>query len=89
MTYTRKNKGVCSRSTTVEINGGIIQSIRVEDGCDGNLKGLCALLPGMSAAEAIRRLQHITCDEKATSCPAQIALCIEEAIQQEQQETAS
>lgn len=81
MTYTRKNKGVCSRSTTVEIEDGIIQSVSVEDGCDGNLQGVCALLRGRTAEEAASLLSGIRCEEKATSCPAQIAACIREALQ--------
>ena len=81
MTYTRKNKGVCSRHTTVELGpGNIIQSITVEDGCDGNLQGVCALLAGQPAQEAIARLKGIRCERKATSCPDQIALCLEEAL---------
>lgn len=82
MTYTRKNKGVCSESTTVTIEGGIIRSILVAEGCEGNLKGVCALLVGRKAHEAAALLQGITCDNKNTSCPAQIALCLEEALLQ-------
>ncbi|MDL2323689.1 TIGR03905 family TSCPD domain-containing protein [Ruminococcaceae bacterium OttesenSCG-928-A16] len=80
MTHTRKNKGVCSRYTTVTLQGGIIQQVAVEDGCDGNLQGLCAMLQGQKATDAIERLQNITCDSKKTSCPAQIAACLAEAL---------
>lgn len=80
MTYTRKNKGVCSRSTTVTLQNGLIEDICIEDGCDGNLRGLCAMLKGQSAADAIERLSGITCDSKATSCPDQIAMCLQEAL---------
>lgn len=83
MTYTRKNKGVCSRSTTVTIEDGIIHSIEVDDGCDGNLIGICALLQGQPATEAITRLQGITCGRKKTSCPDQISLCLAEALEQQ------
>lgn len=82
MTFTRKNKGVCSRSTTVTIEDGIIKQVQVEDGCDGNLQGVCALLQGQPAQEAAQRLQNIRCENKNTSCPHQIALCIQEALQQ-------
>lgn len=83
MTHTRKNKGTCSRSTTVEIEDGIIRDIEVMDGCDGNLKGIRSLLKGLPATEAIARLKGTTCETKPTSCPDQIALCIEEALAQE------
>ncbi len=83
MTYTRKNKGVCSLSTTVEINeNGVIESVNVVGGCNGNLKGISALIQGMQAEEAVRRLKGITCGQKKSSCPDQIALTIEEAMAQ-------
>ncbi len=83
MTYTRKNKGVCSLSTTVEIDeNGLIESVNVVGGCNGNLKGISALIQGMQAEEAVRRLKGITCGQKKSSCPDQIALTIEEALAQ-------
>lgn len=82
MTHTRKNKGVCSLQTKVVIEDNIIQSVEVEDGCDGNLKGVCALLQGRTPTEAVSLLRGIRCGRRATSCPDQIALCIEEALQQ-------
>ncbi|MDL2293220.1 TIGR03905 family TSCPD domain-containing protein [Ruminococcaceae bacterium OttesenSCG-928-D13] len=83
MTHTRRNKGTCSSSTTVELNSdGIITSISVEDGCDGNLKGVCALLVGRNAREAIPALENIRCEDKPTSCPHQISQCLAEALEQ-------
>ena len=41
MTFTYKNKGVCSRSTEIELNPDhTIASVKVEGGCNGNLKGI-------------------------------------------------
>lgn len=80
MTYTRKNSGTCSRSTQVTLTAkGIIENVTVEGGCNGNLKGICALLQGLTAEEAIARMQGITCGMKGTSCPDQIALALAEA----------
>lgn len=83
MTHTRKNKGTCSRSTTVELEDGIIKDLVVVDGCNGNLKGIGSLVKGMPAREAIARLKGTTCENKKTSCPDQIALCLEEVLEQE------
>ena len=85
MTHTRKNQGVCSRSTTVTLQDGVIQEIAVMDGCEGNLKGLCRLLQGQNAAEAAERLQGVFCGRKDTSCPDQISLCLLEALAKEKQ----
>ena len=39
MTYTRKNKGVCSLSTEVTLtDDGVIESVTVVGGCNGNLQ---------------------------------------------------
>ncbi len=70
MTHVRKNKGVCSHATSVTLTeDGRIEEIRVMEGCEGNLAGICNLLRGMPAEEAIGRLQGISCDGKPTSCP--------------------
>ena len=50
MTYTYNNKGTCSVRTVVELNDDhTIKSVQVLGGCDGNLKGIAKLLPGMKA----------------------------------------
>ncbi|MDO5603077.1 MAG: TIGR03905 family TSCPD domain-containing protein [Oscillospiraceae bacterium] len=81
MAYQHSNKGVCSISTEVQLNeDGTIGSITVLGGCNGNLKGLSALLKGMPAEEAIRKLEGITCGARKTSCPDQIAKALGEAL---------
>jgi uncharacterized protein (TIGR03905 family) len=82
MVYTRKNVGTCSSSTSVEIEDGIIKDVTVIGGCNGNLKGIMSLLKGMTAEEAIKKMDGITCGYKDTSCPDQIAQCLKEAIKQ-------
>lgn len=87
MTYTRKNKGVCSLSTEVSLTkDGVIESVAVVGGCNGNLQGICSLLKGTPATEAVQRLKGLTCGSKATSCPDQIAIALEEALVKVQEE---
>lgn len=82
--YTRKNRGTCSRSTTVTLaDDGTIQEIAVQGGCNGNLKGICMLLQGMPAADAIARMEGTTCGFRSTSCPDQIAHALKEALAQQ------
>ncbi|MHC1695948.1 MAG: TIGR03905 family TSCPD domain-containing protein [Eubacteriales bacterium] len=79
MTYTHKNKGTCSTQVTVSVDdSGIIESVDFTGGCDGNVKGLGNLLQGMSADEAIKRLEGIRCGRKSTSCPDQLAKALKE-----------
>ncbi len=80
MEYTRLNKGVCSRSTKVVLEDGIIKEVKIIGGCDGNIKGISQLVVGMSAEEAIKRIKGIRCGLKSTSCPDQLALALEEAL---------
>ena len=58
MTYTYNNKGTCSVRTVVELNDDhTIKSVQILGGCDGNLKGIAKLLPGMKAEDAIARMR--------------------------------
>ena len=73
MTYERRNKGTCSVMTKVELNPDhTIESVEVLGGCNGNLKGICQLL---------ERMKGTLCGSKPTSCPDQIAITLEEALQ--------
>lgn len=72
-------RGVCSRHMTVEVEEGIIRSVAVTGGCDGNLQGIASLLRGMRAKEAIARLEGIRCNGKPTSCPDQLAQALKTA----------
>jgi uncharacterized protein (TIGR03905 family) len=57
----------------IDVEGDVIQAVRVMGGCDGNLKGICSLLQGMTVSDAISRMEGIRCGGKATSCPDQLA----------------
>ncbi len=81
MTYSFRPQGVCSQMMQVEVDDqGIIQKLEVLGGCSGNLQGISALVQGMPAQEAIRRLKGIRCGFKATSCPDQFATHLEKAL---------
>jgi uncharacterized protein (TIGR03905 family) len=64
---------VCSKQIDIEIKDGIIQKVVYTRGCEGNAKGIGALVKDMSVEEAIRRLEGITCGKRGTSCPDQLA----------------
>lgn len=67
-------KGVCSRQMIFDINDdNTIASLQVVGGCNGNLKGISALLKGQNIDDVISRLDGIQCGMKPTSCPDQIA----------------
>lgn len=72
-------RGVCSRHMKIEVENGVIQSVAVAGGCDGNSKGIAALLRGMRVEEAIARMEGIRCGGKPTSCPDQLAQALRTA----------
>ena len=81
MIDTFRPRGVCSQEMQVEVDDqGIIRDMRVLGGCSGNLQGISALVKGMPAEEAIKRLKGIRCGFKDTSCPDQFARNLEQAL---------
>lgn len=80
MTIDYTPKGVCSRKITAEVEDGIVKSVRFVGGCNGNTQGICRLVEGMKAEEAIKRLENINCNGKGTSCPDQLAKALRSAL---------
>ena len=62
----------------LKVEEGVIRSIRIQGGCDGNLQGISRLVEGMEVSEAIRRLDGIRCGGKPTSCPDQLAQALKQ-----------
>ena len=82
-TYTFRPQGVCSREMQVDLDDqNVIQELRIVGGCHGNLQGIAALVKGMEAGEAVRRLKNIDCGGRGTSCPDQLARGLEQALGQ-------
>ena len=80
MTYSYAPRGVCSSRIDLELEGDIIKSVRFTGGCNGNLQGISRLVQGMTAGEAIARLEGIRCGYKPTSCPDQLSRALREAL---------
>lgn len=79
MTYTYKTFGTCSRKIDFDVDeNGCIRNVKFTGGCNGNLKGIGALVEGMKKDEVIERLKGINCNGKGTSCPDQLAKALEE-----------
>ncbi|MFI3319285.1 MAG: TIGR03905 family TSCPD domain-containing protein [Rikenellaceae bacterium] len=68
---------VCCRHMEVAIDdNGIIEDAQFMGGCNGNLKGIKALIKGMSVEEVISRLEGIDCGGRGTSCPHELAMAL-------------
>ena len=79
MQYTYQTSGTCSREIHFEIEDGKVKNVQYIGGCNGNLKGIGALIEGMDVQDAITRLEGITCGPKNTSCPDQLAKALKKA----------
>ena len=79
MTYVPK--GVCSNRFDIDVEDGIIKHIDIVGGCPGNLFGLSRLVEGKKVTEVIKQLEGITCGQKKTSCPDQLAQALKTAIE--------
>ena len=80
-TINYKTQGVCSRQINLVVEDGIIKEAQFVGGCHGNTQGVAALVIGMEAKEAIRRLRGIKCGFKPSSCPDQLAQALEQNLQ--------
>ena len=80
MKYRYKTSQVCSSEINFDIEGNVIKNISFVGGCNGNLKGISALVEGKEAEEVIKTISGITCGFKSTSCPDQLARALNEAL---------
>ena len=83
MTIRYQPRGVCSRGMDIEVEEGIIRSVHIEGGCNGNLQGIARLAEQRPAAEVIPLLEGIRCGMKKTSCPDQLAKALKNALETE------
>ncbi|MBR3148616.1 MAG: TIGR03905 family TSCPD domain-containing protein [Eubacterium sp.] len=80
MEFKYGTQGVCSREITIDINekDNTINSVSFLGGCNGNLKGIGALVKGQKIDDVIATLKGIDCNFKGTSCPDQLARALED-----------
>lgn len=71
-------KGICAIGIDYEVVDGRVSGVKFTGGCDGNHKGITALIEGMLVDEAIDRLSGITCGPRNTSCPDQLAQALKQ-----------
>ena len=86
-----KTKGTCSTNIHFEVEDGKVKNVSFTGGCNGNLKGISALVEGMKVEDVIdklegttcsfKRLEGIQCGFKPTSCPDQLAKALKNYLQ--------
>ena len=71
--YEYKTSGTCAQRILFDVVDGKVHNVQFIGGCNGNLKGIAALIEGMDVDTVIERVQGTTCGMKKTSCPDQLA----------------
>jgi len=79
MQFEYKTKGTCSQHILFDIEDGKVRNVQFIGGCNGNLKGISALVEGMDLDAVIERVDGIRCGGKETSCPDQLATALKQA----------
>lgn len=78
MHKTYKTKGTCSTEINFDVEDNKIYNLVFKGGCNGNTKGISALVEGQDIEEVKKRLKGIKCGFRDTSCPDQLAKALEE-----------
>lgn len=84
-----KTQGTCTKQITVEIDNYIVKNIEFVGGCHGNLQGIRSLCIGMNINDICAKLKGILCNTRPTSCPDQLALCLEQYIKEKEEQKTS
>lgn len=80
MVINYKTTGTCSRQINVTVEDGVIENVEFIGGCNGNTKGISALVKGMKVEDVIARLENTKCGPRPTSCPDQLAQALKQAL---------
>ena len=83
MHYEYATRGTCSRTILFDLEDGKVKNVQFIGGCNGNTQGVAKLAVGRKADEVIELLKDTDCNGRGTSCPAQLALALEQALKQQ------
>lgn len=79
--YMHRAQGVCARTIRFDLDDEQrVHNVQFAGGCNGNAKGVSALVEGMPAEWVIERCKGTECGIKSTSCPDQLAQALEQAL---------
>lgn len=78
--YMYRPQGVCARLISFDLDGDVVHNVEFVGGCNGNLKAISKVVDGMTVAQIEDYFTDIDCGGKGTSCSAQLALGVREAL---------
>jgi uncharacterized protein (TIGR03905 family) len=62
------------------LDGEIITNVKFYGGCAGNTMGIQKIVKGMNARDVIKKFRGIPCGNRRTSCPDQLAIALQQAL---------
>ena len=71
-------KGTCAVRIEFDVEDGVVKNVAFLGGCDGNHKGIAALVEGQKPEEVAKNLKGITCRSRTPRSPDQLALALED-----------
>ena len=80
MHKTYKTKGTCSTQIDFDVEEKKKKNVEFTGGCNGNQKGIAALVEGQDLEVVKDKLRGVRCGFRDTSCPDQLARAIEECL---------
>lgn len=73
-------QGVCAKQIMFQVEEEKVKNVKFVSGCPGNAIGLSNMVEGQGVSEVVERLRGVTCGNKSTSCPAQLAEALEKFL---------
>ena len=81
MKHIYRTSNVCSNNISFDMDeNNIVTDISFQGGCNGNLKALSAAVSGWEAGKIIETFKNIQCGNRGTSCSAQFAKALTQAV---------
>lgn len=68
--------GTCSVAINYEVKNGVVTACEFVGGCPGNTQAVARLVVGRPAADVVKLLAGIQC-QNGTSCPDQLAQALQ------------
>ena len=87
--YSYMTRSVCSRMIKFRLENGKVYDIDFIGGCPGNLNAISKLLEGADAQYIVDTLSGNDCAGRGTSCGDQLAIAVAEAMERENEASAS
>lgn len=75
------SKLVCSKQIEFKIENNVINDCKIIGGCPGNLLGISKIIVGKSPEEVIEVFKDVRCGNRATSCPNEISIALEQYLE--------